>query len=136
VGGSGRLQDLPEGCVRDRGHVEGATPVRCEFDWHVLGSDRLGQHSYEGGELGVFVRGGRIVGANLREPGWDLWGLRGDVWGQFASFDSWLEREHPGDAVQMLLPHDKNNPARVPIYTDASLVLWDRYVDEWVASQR
>ena len=123
---------LPKDCVSDRpsGSI---TIVTCQFDWHFLGSDRLGQPPYEG-DFSVWVRGGRIVSAST-SLGWYLFGLSPDLdlgmWGRFAS---WLEREHP-DAFAAMIVVGEDGIIDKPVYTDESRALWAKYVDEWVAAQ-
>jgi hypothetical protein len=53
-------------------------------------------------------------------------------WGPFAS---WLEHEHPDDVGAMFAKDESGNGNVWPTFTDAALPLWNRYVDEWVASQ-
>jgi hypothetical protein len=134
-----RFKISPKDCVSDR-PVGGMTVVTCQFDWHHLGSDQLGWLP-RGGEFSVRVRDGRIEGASPSMD-WPVFGLRQDEHGDhpmWPPFRSWLEREHPDDLPAMILVGGSGAPSaafQAPVYTDESLALWDRYVDDWVASQQ
>jgi hypothetical protein len=52
------------------------------------------------------------------------------VWEPFVAR---LEREHPDDVARMNV--DNRDGSQSPTQSDEVLALWDRYVDEWVASQ-
>lgn len=134
---SARFKILPKDCVGDRPSGS-TTVVTCQFDWHFLGSDRLGW-APRAGDFSLQVGGGRIEGASTSMD-WEWAGLRRDAHGDlpmWRPFVSWLEREHPDDVSAMIAKgvccsaeHES------PIYTDESLDLWAKYVDEWVASQQ
>jgi len=130
---------LPKDCVSDRPRGS-MTIVTCQFDWHFLGSDHLGQVP-RGGDFSVMVRGGRIEGASTSMD-WPVFGLRQDVHGDhpmLRPFVSWLEREHPDDVPAMIVVGGEGAPSaafQTPSYTDESRALWAKYVDEWVASQQ
>lgn len=132
-----RFKISPKDCVGDS-PVGEITNVTCQFDWHHLGSDQLGWLP-RGGKFSVRVRDGRIESASTSMD-WEWAGLRRDAHGDlpmWRPFVSWLEREHPDDVSAMIAKgvccsaeHES------PIYTDESLDLWAKYVDEWVASQQ
>jgi hypothetical protein len=132
-----RFKILPKDCVRDRPSGD-MTTVKCQFDWHFLGSDDLGQVPRVA-EFSLGLRGGRIQSASTSMD-WSTFGLRRDAHGDlpmWRPFVSWLEREHPDDVEAMIAKgvccsaeHES------PIYTDKSRALWAKYVDEWVESQQ
>lgn len=123
------LTVLPRGCVRT-GTVREATSVRCGFDWHNLGSDRLGIGPFEGNFFDVMVERGRIVLVRMDTPlGRNGHGVQ--VWEPFVA---WLEEAHPEDAAEML--QERVFGDDLPTYTDAVLAKWARYVDEWVGVAR
>jgi len=125
------FQVIPKDCFVP---PDDPTAVTCSFDWHFLGSDRLGQRPKHG-ELAIFVRNGLIVEAR-NSIGWKHLGVRHV--GLWERFDRWLEREHHADAAEMIVEEGNGGFAyRAPIWTPgASYALWSKYVDEWVASQR
>ena len=108
--------------------------MSCSFGWHFLGSDRLGQRPYDGGEYRVWVQGDRIVSASIAGPGWYFFGLLEER-GRWGPFASWLEREHPADVAAMIDVGEEDD-FHWPVWTDESYALWATYVDEWVASQQ
>ena len=126
-----RFTIMPKDCIGGNGPIE--TTVKCYFEWRFLASDHRG-----GGEISVRVRDGRIEGAETSMD-WHWAGLRRDAGTDlpmWPSFVSWLERAHPGDVPAMIV-HDGPTPTfQTPAYTDESVALWDRYVDEWVASHQ
>lgn len=133
-----RFEILPKACIPDEGGTGSGTTVTCQFDWHFLGSDRLGW-APRASHLSVQVRGGRIEGASTSMD-WGWAGLRRDAYGDlpmWRPFVSWLEREHPYDVPAMIAKGECCSAEHeTPIYTDESLALWAKYVDDWVASQK
>ena len=118
---------LPKGCARI-GTPSDRTSVRCPFDVHNLGSERLGIGPFSDNYFEVVVEDGQIVLVDAEVP-FDTNGHAELVWGPFTG---WLEREHPADAAVMLADtHGQFQPL-----SDEVLGLWETYVDEWVASQQ
>lgn len=127
---------LPEDCVTGRPST--LTIATCHFDWHFLGSDRLGWPPREG-SFSIQVLGGQIVRASTSMD-WNWAGLRQDVQGDlpmWRQFVPWMEREHPDDLPAMIVTGAVVSPGyQTPTFTDESVTLWAKYVDEWVASQQ
>ena len=130
---------LPKDCVSDSPSGSMTSVVTCPYDWHFLGSDHLGQPPRRGDFIRVELRGGRIVLATTALD-WTWAGLRRDVNGDhpmFPLFVSWLEREHPDDVPAMIVTGEVVSAEyQRPAYTEESIALWAKYVDEWVASQQ
>jgi hypothetical protein len=141
---------LPKSCVADTAEEvagysgdwppAGTIIVTCDFDWHFLGSDRLGQPPYEGQYEFLVRDDGRIQSAST-SLSWYFFGLRQDSDlgmdpGRWRDFVSWLQREHPADVPAMITVGEDDGLFSSALYTDESLALWAEYVDEWVASQQ
>jgi hypothetical protein len=120
---------LPKGCVRVGSYAFG-TVARCRFDLHSLGSEHLGIGPFPDNYFDVVVEEGQIVVVDMNVP-FETNGHNEQVWEPFVA---WLEEEHPNDAAKMIM--DNPDGSQSAAHSDEVLAMWDRYVDEWVASQQ
>lgn len=120
---------LPQECAVV-GTPDDRTTVRCPFDAHNVGSERLGIGPFPDNYFDVVVEEGQIILVDVEFP----FATNGHAEEAWEPFVDWLESEHPDDAPRMLADTSTNGQSvRLP---DEELALWEKYVDEWVASQQ
>jgi hypothetical protein len=119
---------LPKDCARV-GTPDDRTTVRCPFDVHNLGSERLGIGPFADNYYDVVVEGDQIVLVDVEFP----FGTNGHSEQVWEPFVAWLEREHPDDSAAMLAESTDGMSRPHPA---AELAMWEAYVDEWVATQQ
>jgi hypothetical protein len=120
---------LPGDCVRVGSYAFG-TVARCSFDLHNLGSERLGIAPFPNNYVDVVVEEGQIVVVDMNVP-FETNGHSEQVWEPFVA---WLEREHQDDFSKMIVENPDGTQSAT--HSEEVLALWERYVDEWVASQK
>ena len=102
------------------------TLVRCPFDLHSLGSDRIGRGPYPDNAMYVVVDDGQIVTTEMDIP-FATNGFADEVWDPFAR---WLEREYPADFARMI--HEVEG-VQQPSFTDDAIARWRTRMVSWLA---
>ena len=115
---------LPGDCVTTQ-HVGSRTTVRCPFDWHSIGSDRIGRGPFPGNDFYVVVDAGEIVATEM-DIRYEANGFRDEMWDPFTR---WLEREYPADFAVMIRADDD----QLPSFTDDSISRWRTRMVSWLA---
>ena len=116
---------LPGDCVTSQ-HRGSRTMLRCPFDLHAIGSDRIGRGPYHGNDFYVVVDGGEIVTTEISIPH-ETNGFRAEMW---EPFSRWLEREYPADFAVMIREVDGE---QLPSFTDDSITRWRTRMVSWLA---
>ena len=116
---------LPGDCASQQRNGS-RTLVRCPFDWHSMGSDRIGRGPYHGNAFYVVVDDGQIVTTEMDIP-FETNGFSNEMW---APFSRWLRREYPADFARMIHQVDG---VEVPYFTDDSIALWRTRMVSWLA---
>ena len=102
------------------------TMLRCPFDWHSIGSDRIGRGPYHDNAFFVVVDDGEIVTTEMVIP-FEANGFQEEMWAPFAR---WLEREHPADFAVMIREVDG---VQQPSFSDDSISRWRLRMVDWLA---
>ena len=116
---------LPGDCVTSQHHGS-RTMLRCPFDLHAIGSDRIGRGPYHGNDFYVVVDGGEIVTTEM-SIAYETNGFQDEMW---APFSEWLEREYPADFAVMIRDVDG---VQLPSFTDDSISRWRTRIVSWLA---
>jgi len=106
----------------DNDPAAGAT-LRCGFDFHMLGSDALGNGPYRDNYWDLTIRDGQIVAAERVTPESNGWNAQ--AWN---AVQLWIEAEHPDDVL--VLYTDTSQGARR--FTDEALQVWEQRTQEFV----
>lgn len=118
---AGYRQEL--GACEETGTSTSGTEVRCPFEFHLFGSDRLGLGPYAAGSrFDLTVEDGRIVTAS-QDFGTDEFSPQ--MWEPFAD---WVSTTHPED-VAVMYADGSQSGVRL---SEESILLWRRYVREYV----
>jgi hypothetical protein len=99
------------------------TSFRCSVDFQLLGSSEIGLGPYGGSFFDVTVRDGKVVRVSVQ---YRLLEFVPEMWEPFAE---WVSRAHPEDAAIMYVDATYSEGR----LSEASIRLWDRYVDGYVA---
>ena len=102
---------------------EAGVTLRCGYDFHMLGSDALGNGPYRDNYWDLTIRDGEIVSAMRQLPTSNGWSA--EVWGPFGS---WIEAEHPDDVLVMYT--DSSQGGRR--FTEEALQVWQQRTQEYV----
>ncbi len=102
---------------------EAGITLRCGFDFHLLGSDALGNGPYRDNYWDLTVRDGEIVSAARQSPTSDRW--NNEMW---SPFRNWIKAEHPDD-VLVMYTDDSQGDRR---FTEEALQLWEQRTQEYV----
>jgi hypothetical protein len=99
--------------------------VRCEFDYHGLGSEQLGRGPYSDASFRITVEDGSIISAVMSNP-YDTNGFRDEAWDPFGY---WMATKYSEDAALMYVDW--------PDFTTAatgarSTALWAEHLQEYV----
>ena len=116
---------LPGDCVTSQHHGS-RTMLRCPFDLHAIGSDRIGRGPYHGNDFYGVVDGGEIVTTEM-SIAYETNGFQDEMW---APFSEWLEREYPADFAVMIRNVDG---VQLPSFTDDSISRWRTRIVSWLA---
>jgi hypothetical protein len=98
------------------------TEVRCTFDFHLFGSDRIGLGPYDGSSFDLTVRDGEIVRAS---KSFDVDEFSAQMW---EPFEMWVSEAYPEDAAVM---YEDESHTGVRL-AEESVPLWKRHVREYV----
>jgi hypothetical protein len=98
------------------------TSVICDYDFHALGSDRIGRGPFSGNSYVFTVRDGAILRIG---QAWGAEGFDHQMWWPFAE---WVSSTYPEDAAVMYLDGTRNG-AR---FSPESIRLWERHTREYV----
>jgi hypothetical protein len=105
-----------------QGDSASGTMVRCAFDFHLFGSDRLGFGPYGGSSFDLTVIDGQIVRAAAT---FEVEEFSGEMW---EPFEAWVSEAHPDDAKAM---YDDETHSGVRL-SEESVRLWRLHVREYV----
>ncbi len=102
--------------------------LRCGFDFHLLGSDALGNDPFLDNYWDLTIRDGQIVAAEKVTPASNGWP------GEWSSFQLWIKAEHPDDLPvmyegQYLYDGEYSGLRRL---TEDALQLWEQRTQEYV----
>ena len=117
---------LPRGCEYE-GDSGPAATVRCAFDFHGLGSQRLGRGPFSDNAFRLTVVDGKIVAAELSaysDP--DVFGAT--MW---EPFTAWLLSSHADEAAHMFADWPG---VTLPALDERSARLWTRNVERYVSA--
>jgi hypothetical protein len=118
---AGYRQEL--GVCEETGTLESGTGVRCPFEFHLFGSDRLGLGPYAAGStFALTVDGGKIVRAS-QDFGTDEFSPQ--MWEPFAD---WVSTTHPEDVAVMYTDASQSGVR----LSEESIRLWRRNVRAYV----
>ena len=98
------------------------TLVRCMFDFHLFGSDRLGFGPYGGSSFDLTVLDGEIVRAGAS---FEVEEFSPEMW---EPFGAWVSEAYPDDATAM---YEDETHTGVRL-SEESVRLWKRHVREYV----
>ena len=110
----------------EMGSLASGTGVRCGFDFHLFGSDRIGLGPFGGSYFDVYVRDGEVVRASMS---WETEKFSPQVWEPFAE---WVSTAHPDDAALMYQDQTRSG-VRI---AEESIPLWKRHVRGYVKQVR
>ena len=96
------------------------TSAVCDFDFHMLGSDRIGRGPFSGSHFVFTVRDGAIVRASI---GWNMVKFEPQMWQPFAE---WVSSTYPKDVAVMY------QDGTLPRSSPESIRLWERHTREYV----
>jgi hypothetical protein len=105
-----------------QGDSASGTIVRCTFDYHLFGSDRLGFGPYGGSSFDLTVLDGEIVRAGAS---FEVEEFSPEMW---EPLEAWVSEAYPDDATAM---YDDDTHTGVRL-TEESVRLWRRHVREYV----
>ena len=94
--------------------------VSCAFDFHSLGSDKIGRGPFGGSEFMITVRDGKITRALIS---WDLARFAQQMW---EPFTRWVSDTYPADARTMYADSGLER------LSERSISLWERHVRDYV----
>ncbi len=103
--------------------TEPGVTVRCGFDFHMLGSDALGNDPYGDNYWDLTIRDGEIVAAVRDTPTSNGW--NDEAWN---AVQLWIKAEHPDDVL--VLYTDNSQGARR--FTEDALQAWEQRTQEYV----
>jgi hypothetical protein len=106
------------------------TVVRCDVDFHALGSDAFGLGPYDT-SWDLAVGDGRIVSLNRSQWGWTP-RFESDLWGGASAFARWIRTQYPDDVLVMYSDPSQDHP----LMTNAALQLWEQRTDEFVRAMQ
>lgn len=112
---------IPDSCV-EQGRSESVTTLRCDYDFHALGSDELGRGPFRGSYFDLIVRDGTIRHVSGQM---EIGQFSPLVWEPFAE---WVSTTHPEDAAVMYTD-ETTSLERV---SEESIRLWRRHVRGYV----
>ena len=116
---------LPGDCAPEQGDGS-RTTVRCPFDLHSIGSDRIGRGPFHDNAFLLVVDDGQIVAAEMVvTPATN--GFQTEMW---EPFSAWLLREYPADFAVMIREVDG---VQAPSFTDDSITRWRHRIVSWLA---
>jgi hypothetical protein len=111
---------------RRLGETEAGVTVRCDYQFHAIGSDELGLGPYTDNSWEFTIRDGQITSAR-NQIAFTTNGFSREVWEPFAD---WVATTHPDDVLVMYT----DNSMTLPRITEESIRLWGlntrRYVDD------
>ena len=110
------------GSCEQTGTLAFGTGVRCQFDFHLLGSDEIGRGPYSGSYFELTVRDGEVVQGSVS---YEIEEFSPEMWEPFAD---WVSTTYPYDAAEM---YTDGSYTGVRI-SEASIRLWGRHVREYV----
>lgn len=119
---------LNESCQPHSGSAE-ETEVVCTYDYHALGSDRLGRGPFPDSTLTATVKDGKISALRQDIPFMEN-GFSREMWEPFAA---WVRTSYPQDAAVMYSDWPVQS---VPAYTDRSIALWAKHTQDYVNEKR
>lgn len=122
------FRTLNESCQPQSG-IADETQVVCTYDYHALGSDRLGLGPFSGSTLAVTVKDGKITAVRQDVPFMEN-GFSREMWEPFAA---WVRTSYPQDAALMYSDWPSQNMAAV---TDRSIALWAKHTQDYVNEKR
>ena len=102
------------------------TMVRCPFDLHALGSDRMGGGPFHDNAFYVVVDDGEIATTEMVIP-FETNGFQNAMWDPFSR---WLRREYPADFAVMIRVV---GGVEQPLFTDDSITRWRTRMVSWLA---
>jgi hypothetical protein len=105
-----------------QGASASGTVVRCTFDFHLFGSDRIGLGPYEGSSFELTVLDGEIVQVS---KSFEVEEFSSEMW---EPFEAWVSKAHPEDAAVMY-EDDTHTGVRL---SEESVRLWRLRVREYV----
>ena len=105
-----------------QGDSASGTTVRCTFDYHLFGSDRLGFGPYGGSSFDLIVLDGEIVRAGAS---FEIEEFSPEMW---EPFEAWVSEAYPDDATAM---YEDETHTGVRL-SEESVRLWQRHVREYV----
>jgi hypothetical protein len=118
-------QQSVDACVSTGQSSLSITYVRCFFELHALGSDKIGLGPYGGNYWDLGLRDGVIESA-ISTWTYDRNGFGPQVWEPFVS---WLRIEHPDDVPLMYADWGHTRWST----TEQSARLWEQRIPEYVA---
>ncbi len=110
-------------CEPHASATEAGVTVRCGFDFHMLGSDALGNGPYGDNYWDLTIRDGEIVAAVRDTPTSNGW--NDEAWN---AVQLWIKAEHPDDVL--VLYTDNSQGARR--FTEDALQAWEQRTQEYV----
>ena len=110
-----------DACEEQGASVSGSE-VRCTFDFHLFGSDRLGLGPYGGSSFDLIVDDGAIVRAGAS---FEVEEFSSQMW---EPFEAWVSEAYPQDAAAM---YDDESHGGMRLSAE-SISLWKRHVRDYV----
>jgi len=101
------------------------TLVQCPYVSHQLGSDELGLGPYAGGSMGLTIRDGKIIDADVNFAPLLNHDFKNEMWKPFAA---WVATNFPDDATLMYT--DQSHIAAA--ITEESIPLWEKHTRDYV----
>jgi hypothetical protein len=118
---------LSPGRCEHEGVSGGASTVVCAFDFHALGSERLGRGPFSGNAFRFAVVDDEVVSGEV-EPELDAEVFRATMW---EPFTAWL-LSHRADEAALMFADWPGWPLMRPALTERSATLWAKNVDRYV----
>ena len=115
------FQVIPDSCV-EQGRSASVTTLRCDYDFHDLGSHELGLGPFRGSYFDLIVRDGEIRHVSSQM---EIGQFSPLVWKPFAE---WVSTTHPEDAAVMYTD-ETTSLERV---SEESIRLWRQHVRGYV----
>lgn len=110
------------GSCEQTGTLASGTGVRCQFDFHLFGSDELGRGPYSGSYFDLTVRDGEVVQGSVS---YEIEEFSPEVWEPFAE---WVSTTYPEDATVMYTDASHSGVR----LTEESIQLWKQHTREYV----
>jgi hypothetical protein len=104
---------------------EAGITVRCGYEFHMLGSDALGNGPYRENYWDLTIRDEEVVSAERQLPESNGWLL--EAW---TPFNSWIKAEHPDDVLVMYTTAAQGDR----VFTPEALQVWEQRTHEYVES--